>query len=75
MEPPEFWRDLKIQFLALANPGVYAMDLRDGTWAVHGGSADRVRRESLEAQFKAIAVRGALAAELCDSTVRHLEPL
>ncbi len=66
MEPPAFWRDLRKLFrrLSKATDDLYAIDLGDGTWAVSGGSLDETLRHSVRTQFRTLAERAAIAADL-----------
>jgi hypothetical protein len=66
MESPAFWRDLQEQFRALPDPkrDLYGSDHPDGTWTILGGPSDHTLQRSVETQFRALAVRAALAAEL-----------
>src|SRR5512132_4320886 len=70
MEPPAFWRDLEALFRALADPrdSLAAMDREDGTWTLSGGPENATARASLQNQFIALAIRGAVAAGLSDGT-------
>jgi hypothetical protein len=68
MEKPEFWRDLREQFRGLGDlvGNLHAIECRDDTWLVCGGPPDEVALRSLQAQFAALATRGAVAASISD---------
>ena len=64
LDDTAFWRDLQSQFRALPDPrGELGAILSESTWLLRGGGSKDDERQRLQSLFKALAVRGSIAAD------------